>query len=392
VALADLDHDGTRAVATVAWQPGQLLSSKGEPLQQFPIDPPYHPLQNPSPPMVAELQKGQPPLLLYGAPSGYVYAYDRAGKLHWRTEVGGEILGGVAVGSVTQGPGLSVVASWNGGVAVINADGRKLWQTDLTTPSGSVPVLVDLDNDGKLDIVLNSGSQIVALKGETGALLWAYSVPGVTFITPSVGSFIQSGKPRIVTGDEQGSVYAIDESGKLLWRQYRIYGPREVSEQVDQYAAISEIGMADLEHSGERQIIVATKSGETVALNARGERLWRFESYERKVGTSLSRGAHLAFADLDGDGKIEIVLAQQDSFLYVLDSMGRQKWTYLGYFWYHNSPSIADLQNTGELDIVFTAPEENGTYALRSGFKGAPGRDPWPMDRGNLARTNSAPW
>jgi Carboxypeptidase regulatory-like domain/TonB-dependent Receptor Plug Domain len=60
--------------------------------------------------------------------------------------------------------------------------------------------------------------------------------------------------------------------------------------------------------------------------------------------------------------------------------------------WYHNSPAIADLQNTGELDIVFTAPEENGTYALRSGFKGLPGRAPWPMDRGDLARTNSAPW
>ena len=163
-------------------------------------------------------------------------------------------------------------------------------------------------------------------------------------------------------------------------------------EPIDQYAAISEIGMADLERSGERQVIVTTKSGETVALNARGERLWRFDSYERKVGTSLSRGGHLAFADLDGDGKLEIVLSQQDSYLYVLDSLGRVKWTYLGFFWYHNSPAIGDLQNTGELNIVFTAPEENGTYALRSGSKGEPGRAPWPMDRGNLARTNCAPW
>ena len=85
-------------------------------------------------------------------------------------------------------------------------------------------------------------------------------------------------------------------------------------------------------------------------------------------------------------------LSQQDSYLYVLDSKGREKWAYLGYFWYHSAPTVADLQGTGELDIVFTAPETDGTYALRSGFTGKPGRAPWPMDRGGPERTNCAPW
>jgi hypothetical protein len=87
-----------------------------------------------------------------------------------------------------------------------------------------------------------------------------------------------------------------------------------------------------------------------------------------KVGTSLARGGHIGFADLDNDGKLEIIVSQQDSYLYVLDSRGRPQWTYQGHFWYHSSPAIADLQNTGELDIVFTSPEDGGTYALRSGF------------------------
>jgi hypothetical protein len=150
--------------------------------------------------------------------------------------------------------------------------------------------------------------------------------------------------------------------------------------------------LADLEHQGEREVIIAMKSGETLALSARGERLWQFDGYERKVGTSLARGGHLAFADLDDDGKLEVIIAQQDSYLYVLDSRGRPKWVYRGYFWYHNSPSVADLQHTGELDIVFTAPEDGGTYALRSGVHGPPGRAPWPMDRGGMDRTNCAAW
>ena len=110
----------------------------------------------------------------------------------------------------------------------------------------------------------------MALKGDTGAVLWKYQVPGATFITPAAGQFVPHGKPRIVTGDESGVIYALDENGKLLWRQDRIFGPREVPEPFAQYAGISEIGLADLDHRGERQIIATTKSGETVALDARG--------------------------------------------------------------------------------------------------------------------------
>jgi outer membrane protein assembly factor BamB len=391
-ALADLNRDGNYEVVTAFWQPGELLSSAGKSLRQFHIDNPHHPLLNPSPPIVAQLAAGQGPLLLFGAPAGYVYAYDQSGKLHWRTEVGGEILGGVAAGRLTDGPELSVVASWTGGVAAIDSTGRTLWQKDIPTPSGSTPVLVDLDGDHKLDIVLNAGAELLALKGETGAVLWEYAVPGGHFVTPAAGEFVRNGKPRIVTADESETVYALDETGKLLWRQDHIYGPWEVPEQIEQYEESCEIGLADLDRRGERQIVVTMKSGDTLGLTARGERLWRFVSHERKVGTSLARGGHLGFADLDNDGKLEVIVSQQDSYLYVLDSQGRPKWTFLGHFWYHSSPSIADLQNTGELNIVFTSPEDGGTYALRSGFKGAPGRAPWPMDRGGLARTNCAPW
>jgi outer membrane protein assembly factor BamB len=253
-------------------------------------------------------------------------------------------------------------------------------------------VLVDLEGNRRLDVILTAGSEVIALKGDSGAAIWSYSLPGVHFTTPAAGAFLRDGKSRIVTGDESGIVYALDERGKLLWRQSKIFGPREVPEWIDQYAPISELALADLNGTGERQIVLTTKGGETVALSARGERLWHFASYERKVGTSLARGGHLAFADLDNDGALEVVVAQQDSYLYVLDAAGREKWTYLGYFWYHNAPSIADLEGTGELDIVFTAPEEGGTYALRSGFKGPKGRAPWSMDRGGLERANCAPW
>ena len=209
---------------------------------------------------------------------------------------------------------------------------------------------------------------------------------------PAAGEFVRGGRPRLVTGDDQTNVYAIDESGHLLWRQERIYGPREVPEPIEQFAGILDTGLADLDGDGEREVIVSTRSGEVAALSARGERLWRWSSYERKLGVTLNEGARMAFADLDDDGKLEVVLSEQDSYLCVLDHRGRQKWAYLGGFFYHQYPVIGDLLGTGELNIVWTSGEQNGTYALRTGTRGRPGRVPWPMMRGSLTRSNTAPW
>ncbi len=391
-ALADLDGDGKYEVVADLWQPGELLSPSGKSVRQFPIDSPTHPVLNASPPIVAKLAPERQPLLLLSGPAGYVYAYDREGKLHWRTEVGGEIQGGVAVGKLTDDSSLSVAACWDGGAAAIDSSGSKMWQREVPAPSGSTPVLADLDGDGKLEVVINAGSGILALEGDTGTVLWEYSVPGTQFVAPAIGEFTRNGRPRIVTADQRETVHVLNEEGSPLWRQDQLYGPFEVPEWIDQYAQACEVGLADLEGRGERQIVVSMKSGDTVALSAGGERLWHFVSHERKVGTSLTRGGHLAFADLDNDGKLEVIVSQQDSYLYVLDTQGRSKWTYRGYFWYHSSPTVADLENTGELNTVFACPEENGLYALRSGFKGIRGRAPWPFDRGNLARTNCAPW
>lgn len=391
-ALADLDGDGRLEILTTLFQPGELLSSTGRPIRMFAIDAPYWPVKNSSSPAVARLTPTGESVLLFVGPSGYLYAYDSAGHLNWRTEIGGEALGGPAVGPLLPGGKPGVAVAWTGGVSVIDAAGRLVWQRQLPVPYGASPVLVDLDQDGLMEIVVNAGSSLVALHGSTGRAVWEYSIEGSRFATVAAGEFIKGGKPRVVAGDDQGVVYALDESGKALWHQDRIYGPREVPEPVERYAGIFQVGLADLDRTGERKIVASTRSGETVALSARGERLWRFASYERRVGISLGRGAYLAFADLDNDGKLEVILSQQDSYVYVLGADGREKWSYLGYFWYHFPPVVGDLQGTGELNLVFTSPEPGGTYALRSGSRGKPGRNPWPMAGGSLTRANCAPW
>ena len=391
-ALADLDGDGKLEVVTTLFQPGELLTAEGVPVRRFPMDRPYHPVNNSSSPAVARLAAGEQPALLFVAPSGYLYAYEKSGRLRWRAELGGEALGAPAVGALLANGAMGIAVAWGGGVSVFDAAGHRVWERKLPVVPASTPVLVDLDGDGRLEVVASAGSKLVALRGDSGQTIWEYQSQGAGFTVPAAGELARGGRPRVVVGDDRGVIHAIDETGRLLWRQDRIFGPREVPEPVEYYAGIAEVGLADLDGHGERQVIASTKAGETVALGARGERLWRFASYERKVGISLAGGARLAFADLDGDGQLEVVLSQQDSFLYVLGSDGREKWSFLGHFWYHNAPAIGDLRGNGELNIVFTCPENRGTYALRSGVVGKPGRAPWPMMRGGLTRANCAPW
>ncbi|MFN0172004.1 MAG: PQQ-binding-like beta-propeller repeat protein, partial [Bryobacteraceae bacterium] len=389
-ALADLDGDGTLEVATTMFQPAQLLSSRGQLSATLPLDPPTRPVNNSSSPLVIRVDGH--PLVIVGAPSGYVYAFDAKGARLWRAEVGGEVLGGPAAGPLLPGGHTGIAVSWGGGVSVFDRKGARVWQKALPVGAASTPVLIDLDGDGLDEIVLNAEDRIVAMAGATGRQLWSFRSPGRRLGLPAAGEFTRGAPPSIVMGDDAGSVYALNRTGTLLWRQDRLFGPREVPEPVEDYAAVSEVGMADLSGTGERRIVVTTRAGETLCLSARGERLWHFSSYERRVGTSLNNGGRLAFADLDGDGKAEVVVSQQDSFVHVLDHEGNVKWRYLGYFWYHFAPSIGDLTGNGELNIVFTSPEEGGTYALRTGFRGRPGRAPWPMMRGGAGRTNCAPW
>jgi len=391
-ALDDVNGDGKLEVLTVLYQPGELLSARGEPLKRFEMDAPYRPVKNSSSPAVARFAPGGTPTLLFGAPSGFVYAFAPDGTRLWRTEVGGEVLGGPSVGRLLAGGALAIAAAWEGGVSVIAPDGKLVWQQRLRVPPRTYAVVLDLDGDGEDEVVVNAADEIVALRGATGQILWRFRAPGHQFTVPAGGQFVRGGKPRLVFGDEQGAVYAIDERGGLLWRQERIYGPREVPDPIEHYQGIAETALADLEASGERQVIVSTRSGETVSLSARGERLWRFTSYERKVGISYGGGAYLGFADLDQDGRLDVVLSQQDSYIYVVGAGGALKWMFLARFWYHSPPAIADLEGSGELNVLFSAPEEGGLWALRSGARGASKRAPWPMTRGNLGRTNCAAW
>ena len=54
--------------------------------------------------------------------------------------------------------------------------------------------------------------------------------------------------------------------------------------------------------------------------------------------------------------------------------------------WIHSTPSIADLQNIGELNIVFTSPEDGGTVRAAEWLQGSTGPRALAHGTATLAR------
>jgi outer membrane protein assembly factor BamB len=81
-------------------------------------------------------------------------------------------------------------------------------------------------------------------------------------------------------------------------------------------------------------------------------------------------------ADIDADGKTEIIGAARWQQIFCLDGAGREKWRYQTAAAMNSNPAVADLDGDGTMEIV-AAPEDGGLIAL-----GADGRLRWRTDLG----------
>jgi hypothetical protein len=73
------------------------------------------------------------------------------------------------LGFVDEGPEL-VVADITGTIFCLSSNGKSLWESDLGSPVKGSPVIVDVDDDGNLDILVPSGYKLYVLKADGSKL------------------------------------------------------------------------------------------------------------------------------------------------------------------------------------------------------------------------------
>jgi hypothetical protein len=149
-------------------------------------------------------------------------------------------------------------------------------------------------------------------------------------------------RPEIVAALPDGFVYAVGSSGKRLWRLDYAKGASKTF--------ASEVAAADLNRDGVPELVLGTYaltpgSGRLLVLSGEGKLLHEVKlPNQRADGNGIGVAAAPSIGDLDGDGRLEIVLS---TFDHGLD--------------------------------VYTVPR-SGTNCL-----------PWPTGRGNLLRNGVGP-
>jgi outer membrane protein assembly factor BamB len=204
---------------------------------------------------------------------------------------------------------------------VDSSDAQEVWSESVSnTVIFSSPRCVDLNNDDVLDVVVGDGvenqnfGQISAFDGEDGTPLWSTEVNGDIFGSALFYEIDNDGIPDIVIGGRSRQLHALSGAdGELIWSfdendspppdgWLQFYNPELVPDQ-------NSDGLMDL---------VVTNGGTINALPGEGP---RFPGYLVLVSSS--------------DGSVLNKAIVPDSAE-----------TYC-------SPVVADIENDGEIDIVF---------------------------------------
>jgi hypothetical protein len=281
-----------------------------------------------------------------------------------------------------------------GGTLVFDLDGNRLpgWPpAGEPIPSSSPAAVADIDRDGSPDVVIASPGfpghlHVLDATGHEKAG-WPVSIPasiGAVLTTPVVADLNRDGSPDIVVLSERG-VYAFRKTGRALsgWPFRWGLRPNPVR---------TSIAVGDLDGDGSPEVVAVKTAGASrvYVLTADGNVA---EGWPKVVGNVKSSPV---LADLDGDGQLEIVL--QEGFI---GETGDKIWAFRsngdtlpgfpqaylsGHYGTSSSPAVADVDGDGRLEIVL-ADGSGSLYVIEPDGTFFPG---FPMSYGG-SETLSSP-
>jgi outer membrane protein assembly factor BamB len=265
---------------------------------------------------------------------------------------GGSIQLGPSAADIDSDGILEIFVSMNGtepdqgSLFCLDAEGQVIWPFHV---KGSrvyhTPAIADIDNDGFLEVLVNPFyNDTHCLDALTGSIEWVFPDPGSAFITsPAVANINDDEFLETVVGCYGADfVFSIRADGTQDWGY-----------PIPEWMGFSSPSIADIDQDGQLEVVIGTDRQPTpyipahiYVFRADGSLMWAVEM-PSAVYSSPS------LADLDGDGFLEIAFGCYDHKFYVLD---------------HNGNTFVPNPNTKPKDLA-----------------------PWPTYRQNNQRTGFYP-
>lgn len=234
-------------------------------------------------------------------------------------------------------------------IYALNAEnGTLLWKYNTGGCNDASPVIADVDQDGELEVVVPASSPytIYCFNGGTGEVEWSRSTgyPNCIDSPPAVADVDNDGKPEIIFGTFYGYVFCLNgENGSICW---------QINLGTDSYIQ-SGPNILDINGDKNLDVVVAQYAGDCrvyALYGNNGSIIW----YTDVPQDYMYHGG--SYADIDEDGKPEIVIGCYDHHIYAFNGEdGSLEWDYQAPYYVAAPTSIGDTNNDGNLEIVFSS-------------------------------------
>ncbi|EFJ48005.1 hypothetical protein VOLCADRAFT_117761 [Volvox carteri f. nagariensis] len=173
------------------------------------------------------------------------------------------------------------------------------------------------------------------------------------YSSPTLVDINGDGKLEVVVGTSMGFLYVLDHKGDPVpgW-------PIQMGEIQAQPL------VADINNDGDLEIFISDMRGNMAAFNVKGEEVW-----ERHVRSAVSQGA--VAGDIDGDGQLEVVVGTASGYIYALagsTGVPIPNWPYRARGRIQAAPTITHLVEGTGMQVV--VPAFDGFLYVVDGLQG----------------------
>lgn len=231
---------------------------------------------------------------------GLVVALDGEFNVVWQHQLPGKTTWGYTTPAVIkQNANPEFVFSDNSGtITCIDEKGKALWDYKTNAGKSLVPPETILINEEQT-ILVPIGSTLFCLD-VNGKEIWKENFGETLSVIPTL--LVTNSKSTIICGSKKGSVFGIDLKGKLVWET-------NINNEVNAFISF-------LPREEDSPLIILTGLwGNLFAIDETGKIVWT-HLYRAK-----GRGTPIIY-DSDGDGDFEILLSTYAQHLYAFDENG----------------------------------------------------------------------